>query len=194
MSGRAGPPAPEPRSSAELRVRLDEAGGVTVVVLTGELDMTVVAQLSDALRTGCPLAEGRLVVDVSGLVFMDLAGLRGLLGAHSRLLGEGRAGIIVRGASGIVRRIFELTGFTSLLGDSARELELGRRHADLSLTELFVAYFALGGTADFAGMAAHLRGSAEVLDAHQQDVAVHALNERLADLGCTEHLLSYAAG
>jgi anti-anti-sigma factor len=194
MSARAGPPAPEPGSSAELRIRIDEAGGVTVLVLTGELDMTVAAQLSDALTTRCPLPEGRLVVDLSGLAFMDLAGLHRLLCAHSRLLEEGRAGIIVRGASGTVRRIFEVTGFMSLLGNSGGELELGRRHAGMSLTELFVAYFALGGTADFAGMAAHLRGSAEVLDAHQQDVAAHALNERLADLGRAEHLLSYATG
>lgn len=165
-----------------------------MLVLAGEIDVTVAAQLSDVLTTGYSLAEDSLVVDVSSLAFMDLACLRELLGAHSRLLSEGRAGIIVRGASEVVRRIFELTGSASLLDDSGRELELGRHHADMSLTELFVAYFALGGTADFAGMAAHLRGSAEMLDGHQQDVAAHALNERLADLGCTEHLLSYAAG
>ena len=45
-----------------------------------------------------------------------------------------------------------------------------------------VCDFALGGTADFAGMVVHLGGSAEVLGAHQRDVAAHALNEGLADL------------
>jgi anti-anti-sigma factor len=209
MSGQAGPPMPGPGSSVEPRFRLDEVDGVTVLFVAGELDMTAAAHLRDALTTGCLLAEHRLAVDVSGLAFMDLAGLRGLLDAHSWLLGTGRAGIIVRGASGMVRRIFELTGFTSLLGDSppvavqghsplrvwesGRELEIGRQHADLSLKDLFVAYFALGGTADFAGMVAHLEGSATVLDVHQRDVAAHALNERLADQGRTEHLLSYAA-
>ena len=73
------------------------------------------------------------------------------------------------------------------------ELEIGRRDADLSLKNMFVAYFALGGTADFRGMAAHLRGKAEVLDPHQRDVAAHAINERLTELGRTEYLLSYAA-
>jgi hypothetical protein len=115
----------------------------------------------------------------------------------------------VRGASGIVRRVFELTGSTSLLDDSppvsvqrhssprtwgsGRELENGRQYAGLSLKNLFVAYFALGGTADFAEVVAYLGGSAEVLDVHQRDVAAHALNEHLADLGCTEHLLPYEA-
>lgn len=208
MSGQMWPPVPGPGSSADLRIQIDEADGVTVLFVAGELDMTVTAQMSDAL-TGCLLARDRLAVDVSALVFMDLAGLRVLLSVHNRLLGQGGAGIVMRGASGIVRRVFDLTGFTSLLDDSppvavhgpssprvsgsGRDLENGREHAGLSLKNLFVAYFALGGTADFAGMVAHLGGSAEVLDAHQRDVAAHALNERLADLGRTEHLLSYAA-
>ena len=182
---------------------------MTVLLVAGELDITATAQMSDALTTGCSLARDRLVVDVSGLAFIDIAGLRVLLSARSRLFGQGRAGIVVRGASGIVRRVFELTGSTSLLEDSppvsvqghspprtwgsGRELENGRQYAGLSLKNLFVAYFALGGTADFAEMAAHLEGSAQVLDAHQRDVAAHALNEHLADLGCTDHLLSYAA-
>jgi anti-anti-sigma factor len=209
MSDRVWPPVPGPNSSAELRIQIDEVDGVTVVLVAGELDLTATGQITGALTTGCSLARDRLAVDVSGLAFMDVAGLRALLSAHNRLLGEGRAGIVVRGAAGIVRRVFELTECTSLLDDSppvavqghssprvpgsGRELENGRQHADLSVKNLFVAYFALGGTADFAGMVAHLRGSAEVLDARQRDVAAHALNERLADLGRTEHLLSYAA-
>lgn len=209
MSAGAGLPVPGPGSAAGLRFQVGEAYGLTVLFMAGEVDVTATEQLEDALTTGCSLAGDRLVVDVSGLAFMDLAGLRILLRAHSRLLGQGRAGITVRGASGAVRRIFELAGFTSLLGDWPPaavpgyvlpragewgwELETGRQRADLSVLELFVAYFALGGTADLNGMAAHLSGSAAALDAHQRDVAAQALNERLADLGCTEHLLSYAA-
>jgi anti-anti-sigma factor len=104
-------------SPADLRIQIDEVDGVTVLVLAGELDITGTARLGDAL-TGCSLARGRLEVDVSGLAFMDLAGLRGLLCAHSRLLGAGRPGIMVCGAGDSVRRIFELTGFASLLGDA----------------------------------------------------------------------------
>lgn len=200
---------PGPNSSVELRFEIDEVDRVTALFVAGELDMMATAQISDALTMGCSLARDRLTVDFSGLAFMDIAALRVLLSAHNRLLGEGRAGLVVRGASGIVRRVFEFTGFTSLLDDSppvavqghsslpvsgsGRELENGRQQAGLSLKNLFVAYFALGGTADFSGMLAHLGGSAEVLDVHQRDVAAHALNECLADLGCTEHLLSYAA-
>lgn len=208
MNDQVWPPMPElDTSAAGLRIQIVEVDGVTVVFVAGDLDLTATAQMSDALKTGCSVARNRLVVDVSGLAFIDLAGLGVLVNTHNRLLRWGRAGIAVRGASGIVRRVFELVELTSLLDDSlvaaqrssprvwgsGRELENGRQHAGLSLKNLFIAYFALGGTANFAGMVAHLRGTAEVLDAHQRDVAAHALNECLADLGCTEHLLSYAA-
>jgi anti-anti-sigma factor len=209
MSSGAGPLVPGPAGSDGPWFQVSQAAGVTVLFVAGEVDITAAAQLRDALARGCSAAGDRLVVDVSGLAYLDLAGVRGLLHAHDRLLADGRAGIIVRGASRIVRRIFEITGYTSLLGDwpptaargsgsphageTGRELEIGRRHADLSLQDLFVTYFALGGTADLEEMAAHLAGRARVLDAHQRDVAAHAVNERLADLGCTEHLLSYAA-
>lgn len=208
MNDQAWPPMQAPDSSAGLRIQITEADGVTVVFVAGDLDIVTTAQISEALKTGCSLARNRLVVDVSGVAFMDLAGLAVLVSAQNRLLRWGRAGIAVRGASGIVHRVFELAGFTSLLDDSlvaaqrysprgwrsGRELENARQHAGLPLKDLFVAYFALGGTANFAGMAAHLRGTADVLDAHQWDVAAHALNEHLAELGCTEHQLSYIAG
>lgn len=202
------PHMPWPDSWADLRVQIGESAGATAVFVAGELDMTNTAPLVGVLDMACSLAGNYLVVDVSELAFIDVVGMRVLVSTHDRLLREGRGGIVVRGAAGPVRRVFGLTGFASLLDDSpqeprehlsarvsgsGRELENGRRSAGLSLKNLFAAYLALGGTADFAGMVAHLKGAAEVLDAHQRDVAAHALNECLADLGRTEHLLSYAA-
>lgn len=200
---------PEPDSSTALRVQVVEVGGVPTVFVAGDLDMTVTARMKDALDAACSLAGNLLVVDVAGVTFIDVAGVRVLVSTHNSLLRRGRAGIVVRGAPRIVRRVFGLTGFPSLLDESpsagagrhrsprdarpGRELEDGRRYADLSLKNMFLAYFALGGTADFPGMAAHLGGIAEVLDPHQRDVAAHAVNERLTELGRTEYLLSYAA-
>ncbi len=115
---------------------------------------------------------------------------------------------MVRGASGIVRRLFELTGFSGLLDDRDPQLrlscgaavggggdalEFARRDAGLSIADLFVAYFALGGAADHGQLVAYLNGDAELLDRHQRDIAVHAINEHLADVGRTEQLLSYAS-
>lgn len=196
-------------SSTAFRVQVGEVGGVPTVFVAGDLDMTVTAQMNDALNAACSLPGNLLVVDVAGVTFIDVAGLRVLVRTHNSLLGRGRPGIVVRGAPRIVRRVFGLIGFTSLLDDSpsagagrhrsprdarpGQELEEGRRDANLSLKNMFLAYFALGGTADFPGLAAHLGGIAEVLDSHQRDVAAHAVNERLTELGRSDYLLSYAA-
>ncbi len=48
-------------------------------------------------------------------------------------------------------------------------LELARRDAGLSVADLFVAYFALGGAADRGQLVAYLNGDAEALDRHQRD-------------------------
>jgi hypothetical protein len=54
-------------------------------------------------------------------------------------------------------------------------------HADLSLEQLWMRYFALGGNADLMEIDAHLAGLAE-LPAGQRDMLAHAVNERLDEL------------
>jgi hypothetical protein len=60
--------------------------------------------------------------------------------------------------------------------DSAR-LELG-----LTLHDLWVAYFALGGCCDSRALGAYLDGTGTTTDA-DHDVIVHALNETFVDRG-----------
>jgi stage II sporulation protein AA (anti-sigma F factor antagonist) len=181
--------------------------GERVVWVAGELDIATAGLMGDGLSLASVMPGDRLVVDVSRLTFMDVAGLGVLVATHERLVSAGGAGLVVRGASGIVRRLFELTGLSVLLQDRERRgsgsgvaadggsdaLEFARREAGLSVADLFVAYFALGGAADRGQLVAYLNGDAEVLDRHQRDIAVHAVNERLGDVGRTEHLLSYAS-
>ena len=190
-------------------VYIDEAlGGGCVVRVAGELDCATAGLMGEALLLASEMPGDRLVIDVSRLTFMGVAGLRVLLAADERLVTAGGGGLVVRGASGIVRRLFELTGFFGLLDDRDPQLrlsysaaiggggdalELARRDAGLSVADLFVAYFALGGAADHGQLVAYLNGDAEVLDRHQRDIAVHAVNEHLGDVGRTEQLLSYAS-
>jgi hypothetical protein len=54
-------------------------------------------------------------------------------------------------------------------------------HAELSLEQLWMRYFALGGTADLMEIDAHLAGLTE-LPPGQQDMLAHAVNERLDEL------------
>ena len=181
--------------------------GETIVEVAGELDLATAPSLEKVLTRDGGMATGRVVVDVSPLTFMGVAGLSVLVDAHHGLLGENWEGLVVRGAAGIVRRVVDLTGVSFLLEDTdpgravstitsssrcvlqGRTLEVGRRAARLSVTDLFVAYFALGGTADLAAMRAFLGGRDDALDAHQQDVAAYAVNERLVELGHRDRLL-----
>jgi len=183
-------------------------GGADVVWVVGALDCATAGLLGDGMSLASVMPGDRLVVDVSRLTFMDAAGIGVLAGAHEGLVAGGGGGLVIRGASGIVRRVFELIGLTRWLLD-AREpvgsspsvaadgecwaLELARRAAGLSFADLYVAYFALGGAADLGQLVAYLNGDAEALDRHQRDIAVHAVNERLDDVGRTDRLLSYAS-
>jgi anti-sigma B factor antagonist len=190
-------------------VRTCVIDGAMVVWVAGELDLGTAPRLGDVLSRVCSTPVDRVLVDVSRLRFLGVAGLHMLVTEHNRLLSAGRNGLVVRGASGTTRRAFQITGLAWLLGDPepteptsavafrgwqhshGHDLEVGRRQAGLSVKDLFVCYFALGGTADLGQFHAYLSGSDDVLDSHQQDVAVHAVNELLIDLGQLERLLAY---
>jgi hypothetical protein len=53
--------------------------------------------------------------------------------------------------------------------------------ADLTLEQLWVRYFAIGGTADLTDVDAYLHGLGELSDV-ERDVLAHAVNERLVEL------------
>jgi hypothetical protein len=60
-------------------------------------------------------------------------------------------------------------------------LENARQLADVTVDQLWLRYFALGGTATRDDLDALLRGDDE-FDTVQHDVVVHALNERFVEL------------
>jgi anti-sigma B factor antagonist len=182
-------------------VRLTEDGGWPVLRVTGELDVTVAPTLRHALSAVRPGPGQWLVVDVSQLGFIDVSGVRLLITADQQLRAAGSSGLAVRGAAGIVRRVFELMLVTGLLegpettvagvAPATGKLDHARREARMSVTDLYVAYFALGGTAELGEVAAYLAGAPAALDVHQRGLAVQAVNERLLDLGRADQLLSF---
>ena len=60
-------------------------------------------------------------------------------------------------------------------------LRIAVEHADLTLEQLWMRYFALGGDADLMDVDAHLEGLL-LLPTVQQDMLAHAVNERLDEL------------
>jgi anti-anti-sigma factor len=90
-------------------------GNVAVVALTGELDVAGAGLLEHELdRLAADHDPRALVLDLSRLDFMDSTGLRLVVLASERAIGEGREFAVVRGPDD-VHRVFEITRMTERL-------------------------------------------------------------------------------
>ncbi|MCS7477415.1 STAS domain-containing protein [Umezawaea endophytica] len=95
-----------------LRVHHQEARGAVVVAVVGDVDMNTVPELEDRLvAVGRP--EVPLVLDLTGVTFLDSTGLSALVRCHQRGLGGGGFRLVV--ASRAVARPLSLTALDGLL-------------------------------------------------------------------------------
>lgn len=85
-----------------------EQPSTSTVRVSGELDLTSAPQVEAALKRAEQSAVGTIVLDLSGLEFMDSSGLRLVLSADRRARDAGRELLIVRGPDQ-VHRVFEVT-------------------------------------------------------------------------------------
>ena len=105
---------------------------VALVTPDGELDVATAPALRDALRraaaTGCSL----VVVDLSGVTFVDSTVLGVLVEVHRALAPE--RGLRLVGATGLPLRALQLTGLDTVLDlrppDEALARELAGRSSD----------------------------------------------------------------
>jgi anti-anti-sigma factor len=81
--------------------------------LVGELDVISAHVLFASYNL---VTHSTVVIDASGLTFIDASGIGAIITAAHGLRKEGDD-LKVRGARGIVRRVFELTGQAGLLSD-----------------------------------------------------------------------------
>jgi len=95
-----------------LQIDRVEARDGVLLYLRGELDVASVGKLRSFL--GALAGRRALVVDLSGLEFMDSTGLAVLLEAHARHDRDG-GGLRVRAAAGRVRALLERTGTMRVL-------------------------------------------------------------------------------
>lgn len=96
----------------DVGIHCREAGGVTVT-LSGELDLSTLDQLEDALE-GIDGKPELVVLDLRQLGFLDSSGLRLMLGLHAQLEEAGGRLVLVRGPRR-VHRVLELTRATEEL-------------------------------------------------------------------------------
>jgi anti-sigma B factor antagonist len=99
---------------------------VHVVALSGELDVVSADFLTDALVEA---AASTVVVDLSGLTFMDCRGIGALVAARNNILASELGELVVMGPSDIVRKALHLVGLSQLIveelprADASRSVE-----------------------------------------------------------------------
>ena len=98
----------------ELTIRSVREGGVHTVALTGELDLATAGEVDKELaRVEATDAES-IVLDLSGLTFMDSTGVRLVVTAHARSRADANRLTLRRGQAA-VQRVMELSGVDVLL-------------------------------------------------------------------------------
>jgi anti-sigma B factor antagonist len=101
-----------------LTVRANEAGAV-VVALAGDFDMSGVQEFHACVDELIDSSNGAvLIVDLGEVTFIDSSGISALLGARRLVSGEHRE-LRFEHFSAPAARLFELTGLTDVLDDSA---------------------------------------------------------------------------
>jgi anti-sigma B factor antagonist len=94
------------------------AAAVPIVRVTGELDISTVAQLARVLHTAATsvtLKPPKLVVDLMGLDFCDSSGLRALIGAVKEVHVLGGRVVLAVEPDGALDRLLELSGLREFL-------------------------------------------------------------------------------
>ena len=98
----------------ELAVQTRHEADAVVVALAGELDLPAAPLVRDALARALHEPRQRLIIDLSGLTFIDSSGLHVLLQVERRCRNTGR-GLIVRPGPPNVQKVFELTNIIGRL-------------------------------------------------------------------------------
>ena len=106
-------PADDPPSWDHFVVEVTDACVPIVVRCRGGLDFAYADGLRDAFAG---ITERDVVVDLRRLTFVDSTGLSALLSARRALLDVGGT-VSIRGASGLVRRVFEAAELADVLDD-----------------------------------------------------------------------------
>ncbi len=91
-----------------LQVTTQDSDGQVTVSLKGELDLSSVGKVEEELRRVEAEGPSLLVLDLSGLSFLDSTGLRAVVTADERARENGRRLVVVRGPDA-VQRVFSIT-------------------------------------------------------------------------------------
>ena len=112
-----------------LDIQVEEGGQYTICRPVGELDAFTVGQFRESLNDLG--SSGRLLIDLSGVPFLDSAGLGALIGAVRRSR-EAGGDVAVYGARPAVARLLHTTGFDRVASVSDNEHDAALALAEAS--------------------------------------------------------------
>lgn len=81
------------------------------IAASGELDIYSAPKLSDVIDAYVDAGATEVVLDLSGITFLDSTGLSAFLAAHQRLESQGGK-LVLEGPGAQITRMFDLTGLT----------------------------------------------------------------------------------
>jgi anti-anti-sigma factor len=91
-----------------LSLDLSSHGTVTVITVSGELDMSTAHLLTDLVKTVAASRPARVVVDMANVTFLSATGLGALITARDMILAAGGQ-LVLRAPSPRTRRILTIT-------------------------------------------------------------------------------------
>jgi anti-sigma B factor antagonist len=94
--------------------KVTEFDNDSLVVLSGELDMATASTLTHALDPLLAQGSCEVILDLSGLTFIDSSGIAAMVEAQHRLSEKGRE-LSVHGARRSALRVFEIAGLLEFL-------------------------------------------------------------------------------
>jgi anti-sigma B factor antagonist len=97
-----------------LAVAAEHAAETTIVTLVGELDLRTAPLVRETLLASEAAPIEALVIDLSGLTFIDSSGLHLLVEVHERLRSSGPR-LEIQGATAAAERLFAMTGLDTRL-------------------------------------------------------------------------------
>jgi anti-anti-sigma factor len=89
--------------------------GLRVLKLEGELDLSVASDFEREVIQSLDRADDGVCIDLTDVSYLDSSSVRALLRAAEAASDSGKQ-LKVTGASGVTRRVLELTGVDGVLG------------------------------------------------------------------------------
>jgi anti-sigma B factor antagonist len=99
----------------EITLTTEQTDGASVVTVVGEVDVHTAPQLDEALTALVEAANYRLIVDLSGVEFLDSTGLGVLVKALKRVR-EHDGSLDVVASADRITKVFRITGLDSAIG------------------------------------------------------------------------------